>query len=103
MLSNAIMVGAKTGLVEIDPEKGKFQVAIRKTVVEAVESPNTEILLNDAYKYDKKAEIGSVVDIPLETKQFGRIAAQAGQACDSPGNSGGGARPNDAGIPEQGT
>lgn len=69
--------GSENGLVEIDPEKGKFQVAIRKTVVEAVESPNTEILLNDAYKYDKKAEIGSVVDIPLETKQFGRIAAQA--------------------------
>ena len=69
--------GSENGLVEIDPEKGKFQVAIRKTVVEAVENPNTEILLNDAYKYDKKAEIGSVVDIPLETKQFGRIAAQA--------------------------
>ena len=59
--------GSENGLVEIDPEKGKFQVAIRKTVVEAVENPNTEILLNDAYKYDKKAEIGSVVDIPLET------------------------------------
>ena len=42
-----------------------------------MENPNTEILLNDAYQYDKKAEIGSVVDIPLETKQFGRIAAQA--------------------------
>ena len=69
--------GSENGLVEIDPEKGKFQVAIRKTVVEEVENPNTEILLNDAYKYDKKAQIGSVVDIPLETKQFGRIAAQA--------------------------
>ena len=69
--------GSENGQVEIDPEKGKFQVAIRKTVVEAVENPNTEILLNDAYQYDKKAEIGSVVDIPLETKQFGRIAAQA--------------------------
>ena len=49
--------GSENGQVEIDPEKGKFQVAIRKTVVEAVENPNTEILLNDAYQYDKKAEI----------------------------------------------
>ena len=69
--------GSENALVEIDPEQGKFEVAIRKTVVEAVENPNTEILLHDAYQYDKKAQIGSVVDIPLETKQFGRIAAQA--------------------------
>jgi N utilization substance protein A len=69
--------GSENGQVEIDPEKGKFSVAIRKTVVEAVENPNTEILLEDAYKYDKKVQTGSTVDIPLETKQFGRIAAQA--------------------------
>ena len=77
LLSNAIMVGAKTGWWRLTLKKENSRWAIRKTVVEAVENPNTEILLNDAYKYDKKAEIGSVVDIPLETKQFGRIAAQA--------------------------
>ena len=94
--------GSENGLVEIDPEKGKFQVAIRKTVVEAVENPNTEILLNDAYKYDKKAEIGSVVDSAGD-QAVRSYRGSGGQACDSPGDSGGGARPNDAGIPEQGT
>ncbi|MCI5801777.1 MAG: transcription termination factor NusA [Oscillospiraceae bacterium] len=69
--------GSDNALVEIDPETRKFSVAVQKEVVEEVEDPNTQILLEEAYKYDKKAEIGSLVAIGLETKQFGRIAAQA--------------------------
>ena len=53
--------GSENGVVEIDPETGKFEVAIRKEVVEEVENPNTEILLQEAYKYNKKAEVGVVV------------------------------------------
>lgn len=94
--------GSENGLVEIDPEKGKFQVAIRKTVVEAVENPNTEILLNDAYKYDKsRNRLGGRYSAGDQAVRSYR--GSGGQACDSPGDSGGGARPNDAGIPEQGT
>lgn len=69
--------GSENALVEIDPVNQKFAVAIRKTVVDDVLDPATEILREDAYKYDTKAEIGGIVDIPLETKDFGRIAAQA--------------------------
>lgn len=69
--------GTENALVEIDPTAGRFNVAIRKDVVEHVENEYTDILLEDAYKYDKKAEVGNTVEIPLETKQFGRIAAQA--------------------------
>lgn len=69
--------GTENALVEIEPSKGMFNVAIRKDVVEQVENEYTDILLGDAYKYDKRAEIGGTVEIPLETKQFGRIAAQA--------------------------
>lgn len=42
-----------------------------------MEDPETEITLADATKYSKVAHIGGVVEIPLETKQFGRIAAQS--------------------------
>jgi len=64
-------------IVEIDAAKNRFYVALRKTVVSDITNPNTEILLADALKYDRKATVGSVVEVELETKQFGRIAAQA--------------------------
>lgn len=70
-------VGCEDNVVEIDPASGKFYVAVRKTVVEDIEDPATEILKEEAAKYNKAAIVGAVVEIPLETKQFGRIAAQA--------------------------
>ena len=36
----------------------------------------TQISVDEARKYNKKAQAGSPVEIKLETKQFGRIAAQ---------------------------
>ena len=45
-------------------------------MVDEVEDPANQISVEQAAKYDKKAQVGDVVDIPLETKQFGRIAAQ---------------------------
>ena len=83
-ISNAIAIaikrdfgGSENTIVEIDPAKNRFYVAVRKNVVEEVEDPETEITLADATKYSKVAHIGGVVEIPLETKQFGRIAAQS--------------------------
>ena len=69
--------GNEESIVEIDPETKRFYVAIRKEVVEEVETPATQITLEDAVKYDKKARVGEMVEIPLETKKFGRIAAQS--------------------------
>ena len=63
-------------IVNIDPEKQDFSVALRKTVVEEVTDPVTEILPQEAKKYNRRAMIGDQVDVKLETKQFGRIAAQ---------------------------
>ena len=62
--------------VDIDPETRRFKVSIVKDVVEEVEDPVTQISLDEARKYSKKAQVGSPVEIKLETKQFGRIAAQ---------------------------
>ena len=83
-ISNAIAVaikrdmgGSENTIVEIDPVKRRFYVAVRKQVVEEVEDPENEITLQDATKYSKVAHVGGMVEIPLETKQFGRIAAQS--------------------------
>lgn len=82
-IANAINIAVKhnykTGdntIVELDPEKCIFRVALRKTVVENVENPQMEILLDEAKKIDPKAEIGGEVEIELDTHDFGRIAAQ---------------------------
>ena len=82
-ISGAIRVAVKKSygendniLVETDPEKKKFAVYLGKNVVENVEDPATEILLEEAKKHSKKAQVGGIVNIKLETKQFGRIAAQ---------------------------
>ena len=60
----------------IDPEKMVFSVTVRKTIVDEVTDPITEITAEDALKIDKKATANDFVDIALNTKQFGRIVAQ---------------------------
>ncbi|MBE6965327.1 MAG: transcription termination/antitermination protein NusA [Ruminococcaceae bacterium] len=62
--------------VEPDCEKKTFRMYVKKTVVEAVENPGEEISLDEAKKVSKKAGIGDVVSIEIETRAFGRIAAQ---------------------------
>ena len=69
--------GAEDNVVEINPDTGRFYVAVRKTVVDEIEDPATEILKAEAAKYNKIAAVGDIIEIPLETKDFGRIAAQA--------------------------
>ena len=64
-------------IVTMDPDKGEFSVSLRKTVVDEVVDPDEEILLDRALCYDKTAAVGKVIDIKLDTKEFGRIAAQS--------------------------
>ena len=44
-------------------------------MVSEVENPQTEIHVDEVVKY-KRALCPDIVEIPLETKEFGRIAAQ---------------------------
>ncbi len=62
--------------VIMDPATNEFEVSLRKTVVDEVEDPDEEMTIDEAHRYSKKAVVGDVVAIQLETKQFGRIAAQ---------------------------
>ncbi len=70
--------GAKENvLVVMDPVTNEFRVTVQKTVVEEVLDSDVELLPEQAAKYKKNAKVGDVVEIELETKQFGRIAAQS--------------------------
>jgi len=82
-IAAAIVVAAKHNYngkdivhCDIDPEKEKIKVYVTKNVVEEIEDPDTDILLEDAQKIRKSAKVGKNIDIPLKTKQFGRIIAQ---------------------------
>ncbi len=82
-IKNAIVIAVKKDFggnenvfVEIDPDKGQFKVFLGKEVVEEVFDSDLEMSMEEAVKHSKKAVIGDIVRIELETKQFGRIAAQ---------------------------
>ncbi len=63
--------------VVLDEDKKRIELVINKTVVEEVWDPTAELDLESAHKLSKRAKPGDVVQIPVETKKFGRIAAQA--------------------------
>ena len=62
--------------VSIDPETCEFHVFQEKTVVETVEDPVEQISLVNAKMINSKYEIGDVVNIEVQSKEFGRIATQ---------------------------
>ncbi|MCI9364651.1 MAG: transcription termination/antitermination protein NusA [Oscillospiraceae bacterium] len=78
-IGNAIrrdMGASDDSVVEINPKIRRFYVAMRKEVVAEVFDPAQEILPEEAAKYKSGAVVGDYVEVPLDTKQFGRIAAQ---------------------------
>jgi N utilization substance protein A len=62
--------------VKLDPGSGEVTVYIVKTAVEEVEDPNLELSLEEARKYDPKAEIGDSIATDSLPHSAGRIAAQ---------------------------
>ncbi|MDO4345272.1 MAG: transcription termination factor NusA [Eubacteriales bacterium] len=62
--------------VEINPETCDFSVWAEKTVVENVEDPVLEISLADAKMKDSRYELGDIVRVDIQSKEFGRIATQ---------------------------
>ena len=61
----------------LDEDKKRIEMQINKLVVEEVTDPYHEIDLDSAKKISRRAKLGDTVAIPVETKKFGRIAAQA--------------------------
>ena len=63
--------------VEPDMEKRAINMYVLKEVVDEAEDPLTEISLEDAREINRTASMGDMVRVSVETKKFGRIAAQA--------------------------
>lgn len=65
---------------DIDSENKTMRVYVKKNVVEEVEDEITDLTLEEARAYDPNALIGGTVEIPLDTKKFGRIVAQTAKS-----------------------
>lgn len=68
--------GNEDALINMDAARGNFEVFLRKMVVEQVEDPGKEISLAQAREIDPSAGLEDKVNVALNTKEFGRIAAQ---------------------------
>src|SRR5688572_30475324 len=60
----------------IDRDSGVPSAVLRKLVVEKVEDAEQQISLKDALRHNKKAEAGVEIDLPIDAREFARIAAQ---------------------------
>ena len=68
--------GNEDVVINIDEDEGKFDVYLMKEVVEQVEYTGREISFDDARKINVNTQVGEKVAVKLDTKEFGRIAAQ---------------------------
>jgi transcription termination/antitermination protein NusA len=62
--------------VEIDSKTGEISVVSKKTIVDAVVNPKTEVSLQEARQFDSEAELGDEIGSLIEMSDLGRIAAQ---------------------------
>ena len=60
----------------MDRDTCEYQLYSEKTVVDEVADKVTEISLEEARKLDDKYELGDIVEIPIHSESFGRIAIQ---------------------------
>lgn len=61
---------------DINPDQNELKVYVRKNVVAEIEDEDTDLTVDAAKQYKRDAVVGDFVDIPLETHDLGRIAAQ---------------------------
>ena len=67
-------------VVNMDYNTGEYEINMSKEVVENVEDQQTQISLPNAKILDKRAVYGSTVYVKVNSKEFGRIAAQIAKA-----------------------
>ena len=65
-----------TDNVYVELNEDKLYMYAQKEVVDEVVSPATEVTLDAARKIEKNAQLGDLVNVEIQTKNFGRIAAQ---------------------------
>lgn len=67
--------GKDIGFCEIDFNNGTMNVFVRKNVVSEIADPVTDVLVDEAVRYKETAKPGDIIEVPLETSKFSRIAA----------------------------
>ena len=65
-----------TDNVFVELTEKEMRMYVQKEVVEDVISPATEISLDAARKINGRCQLGDLVNVDVETRNFGRIAAQ---------------------------
>jgi len=83
VIEDALLAASKKSIshaedvsVRINRKTGDIRAVGRFTVVDKVTDPAREIALADARLTHKDAQIGSVIEVDLTPRNFGRIAAQ---------------------------
>ena len=64
-------------VIDMSEEKKKIEMYVLMDVVDEVENPATQLHVDAAKAINKRAKAGGQLKLPVETKKFGRIAAQA--------------------------
>lgn len=82
-------------IVDVDEAHQNLKMFVQKNVVEEEDyvDPANEMPIEEAKRLSAKYEVGDIVNIPVDTVEFGRIAAGNGQAGHHPGAAGGRAGP----------
>lgn len=82
-IEDALIASAKKGqafmnnlTITVNPKTAEIVATARKEVVDHIEYPEEEILLEEAMEIDPDVSMGDWVEAPVDPKQFGRIAAQ---------------------------
>ena len=71
--------GVENVIVDVDEEKKDLKMFVQKEIVEEVENPGSQISLEEAKRLSAKNELRGIVNIPVESVEFGRIAAGNGK------------------------
>ena len=64
-------------VVDIDEKKKSISMYVQKLVCDDPQDDALEIGLDEARNYSRRCQVGDTVNLPVDTKNFGRIAAQA--------------------------
>ena len=68
---------AECARVVLDPVEKTVDMFMQKSVVETVDNPNSQYSVEQAQKISPDVVPGDVINEPVDTNRFGRIAAQA--------------------------
>ncbi len=63
--------------IDVDEVKGEIRIVLLKTVVAEVTDPACEATVEEARFEDDEFEVGDVMEIPIDIREFGRGAVQA--------------------------